>query len=457
VRVVDRVAGGLAARGARAAWGTLPGGEIAEALARAGIRYLAVASPASAGHAARVTARLGGFPGIAVVDAVDAPALAGSLAGIGRERVLGLLHGGAVGLTLGSDRVALLDAEAVDAQLGWVWGPASGTGYLAIRPEVGRFDVDLRGPGPEPQQHGVPDLGPIAERVRAWKRPVIAVGGAGRRAPLDRLAEALRAPVITSPAARGAVPEEAGWSLGALGVEPRPDAALAAVLAEADGVLGVGWDPRETAWGWDLPGAGDRAWLDEPGADLPPGGAVAIGLLSGIVAGLAERATGGASAWEGPEALRPARDAGPSAAIRSLVGGGDVLVVDAGTRSAEVAAGWRCDRPDRLVDAPGCGGAAALAVAESGRRAVLLVDRVGFDRAWPDLVAASDAELPFLVAVLAGEPAIGDPAAAIRSLGGFARRVAAPADLAGAFRDALADDSGRVSAIFLESGAFGGG
>ncbi|GAA3108092.1 thiamine pyrophosphate-binding protein [Streptosporangium carneum] len=87
----------------------------------------------------------------------------------------------------------------------------------------------------------VPGAGPLAEAVRllgSARRPLIWAGGGAKEAgtELRALAERLDAPILTSNAGRGAVPEDHELVVGNFAANP----AAAALIAEADLLLSVG-------------------------------------------------------------------------------------------------------------------------------------------------------------------------------------------------------------------------
>jgi acetolactate synthase-1/2/3 large subunit len=64
------------------------------------------------------------------------------------------------------------------------------------------------------------------------------------------LSEATGAPVITSYKAKGLIPEDHPLSLGGAGLSPKADHVLLPFVAEADLILGAGYDPIEMRTGW---------------------------------------------------------------------------------------------------------------------------------------------------------------------------------------------------------------
>lgn len=96
-----------------------------------------------------------------------------------------------------------------------------------------------RPPGPNPA-----DISAAAELIRGATRPVILAGGGCRNAgaPLRLLAEALQAPVVTTVAGKGVVPESHPLSLGSTLQRGRT---RRLVEAEADLVIAIGTEISE--------------------------------------------------------------------------------------------------------------------------------------------------------------------------------------------------------------------
>ncbi len=109
------------------------------------------------------------------------------------------------------------------------------------------------------------------QAISKAKRPVILVGlGLEPQRPyaeLKELAEALNAPTITTPKAKGALPADHPLAVGTLGLT-RTDPAYE-VLAEADLVLGIGFDVVELVLPWDQTQAKNLIWM-APWANVDP-------------------------------------------------------------------------------------------------------------------------------------------------------------------------------------------
>ena len=89
------------------------------------------------------------------------------------------------------------------------------------------------------------------------KRPVIIAGldvvSEEGAAAVRQAAETLGAPVITTYKAKGVLPENHALSLGGAGLSPKNDSILLPLVAKADVVLAIGYDPIEMRPGWQNP------------------------------------------------------------------------------------------------------------------------------------------------------------------------------------------------------------
>jgi acetolactate synthase I/II/III large subunit len=236
-------------------------------------------------------------------------------------------------------------------------------------------------------------VGAVVERLRGARRPVVIVG---LEAPwcladgmVERLAEALQAPVLTTYKAKGCYPESGPWWAGIV----TNGAIERAVLDQADVVLSIGLDPVELLtrpW----PPSGDLIDLRESTVGLGHlGGTIElVGNLAGVIcrcAGLA----GGASTWRPTEVaelraswqrrLRVAAAAGSlssweivEAAARSLPPDTPVSV-DAGAHMFAMTSFWPAASPRRFLISNGLAtmgyaipAALGIALAQPGQHAV---------------------------------------------------------------------------------------
>ncbi len=450
--VVDGIAHTLAALGVRNAFG-MPGGDslpLVRALESAGIRFVLVRDEASAAFAADASAQLTGTVGVCL--ATLGPGMTNLASGVmgctlDRAPVLAITsryrtdrHGTYTHMMM--DQTKVLDATGK----GWVRltaanaagelrralavarAPRPGAVWLEVPTEVAsaRWSGALCLPPPSPAGVGVDEA--LAARVRGWRRPVVLAGLAALGAELAPLAEALRAPVVTSYKAKGVIPEGEGWAAGAAGLSPVVDAVQRELVDQADGLLLVGWDPVELRDHW-LPG-----WRTGSGrpevvvvdaaspTDLPSSiDALHVGPVPPAVAALARGA--GASTWTlGQVAEHRARlDAllqdghdGPATAVRAVqravdAHGGDVVVsLDVGAHRITASNVWCAARPDRLLQSNGWssmgyGLPAGLAAVAHGHAAVVITGDMGLQLVLGELGTARELGGTLVVVVLIDE------------------------------------------------------
>ena len=144
-----------------------------------------------------------------------------------------------------------------------------------------------------------PKLDAAIDAIGRAHRPVLVCGlGLEPEAPypeLLALAEALQAPVITTPKAKGALPEAHPLSAGVIGLT-QTDPAYA-VLQEADCVLAVGFDPVELVRPWGHPGP--LLWIApwENADPALPAAAEIVGELAPALIRLAESRPAAEAGW----------------------------------------------------------------------------------------------------------------------------------------------------------------
>ena len=136
----------------------------------------------------------------------------------------------------------------IDVPISVADAPATGTGIL--RPSTAAM---------------IPAPAALAEaraRLASAERPLILAGldavsedGAGI---VQRAAETLNAPVITTYKAKGLLPENHPLSFGGAGLSPKADAVLLPLVAQADVILAIGYDPVEMRIGWQNPWCPER-------------------------------------------------------------------------------------------------------------------------------------------------------------------------------------------------------
>ena len=514
----DQIAARLAAAGARHAFG-MPGGEVLallDALEKAGIAFHLCRHENSAAFMAEGSHHMTGAPGVllatigpGVLNAVNAAANAL------QDQVPLIILSGCVGaaeaarythqvvpqgraleaVTKGSFR---MEDGAVDILVDRAVS-------LAMQDPPGPVHIDLpvdlatrEQPGhpallTPPRAPAAPAPGPALEaaraRIRAARRPVMVAGvGAlhhGAEGVISDLCRAHAIPLLTTYKAKGILPEGEALALGGHGLSPASDAIVAPLLAEADLVLLVGYDPVEMRPGW-------RAlWSPEQALELahiPPAhgmhGAQAA-FVGDVGAGLSALFDGAAPAesWGADPAGLPARTraalkarfAGPAAwgahaAFRTLarmLPDDAVVTADSGAHRILLSQIWEAPRPRSLLQSSGfctmgcaLGLAAGAKAAAPGRPVVGVMGDGGFEMVAGELASLRDLGLPAILLVMADaslaliekkQKAMGlaqagvrlgrtDLAAAARAFGGEGVSVASEAALEAALDAALAAD-----------------
>lgn len=284
-RAADILARRLYDAGIRHAFG-MPGGEVltfVDALGKAGIQFQLVRHE-----------NAGGFMAEGVHHATGAPALLVTTVGPGALNVINVVENArqdrvpmiVVTASIDGDVAARYNHQVFDqitlfkavtkASLRFETGAAEALADRAVAiatdPRPGPVHIDLPmavadAPAkaePELRRHPALPVAPAGaglatarEAISRAKKPLIvagvdAVNGDAGDA-LVAAAEALGAPVVTSYKAKGLMPEDHPLALGGAGLSPKADRILMPVLAEADLILGAGYDPIEMRNGWQDP------------------------------------------------------------------------------------------------------------------------------------------------------------------------------------------------------------
>jgi thiamine pyrophosphate-dependent acetolactate synthase large subunit-like protein len=427
---------------------------LVDATGAAGLAIVPVSAAASACLMAAVTGTLGDAPGAALVGDAAAAAL-DSLAAARRDRAPAVViasqacpRGAPVksSVEVRAHCAAHDAARAVHAAMEEPPGPV----WLAVDPAIVRRGAGPVTEAPRPVRALV-DAGQVdavAARLATCARPVV-VAGRECRAPgaagwLRAFAESLPAPVLVTPAARGALPDPHPLAFGVL----RADAAL---LARADLVVALGVD------GLELEAA--RVTLPEPvlrlgrGAGAEgPAAVVAEGEVPALLEELASRLRDRVRAdWDVAE-LERLRRAIPAPAVEPALAALVTRARDAtpaGTaavfaRALEALTPlWPAVGPGALIvaDAPL---AAATALALARRPHAALAFAAGDAVSVAEVTTAVAAGVP-VIALVVGGPAIDE--AGVRAAGARIVRPLSPAALAVALEGAL--DGTRPTVIAL--------
>lgn len=272
---------------------------------------------------------------------------------------------------------------------------------------------------PPPDEHA---LDVATDLLGSASRPVI-VTGAHCRSQQDAswlrpFAETLPAPVVTTPKAKGVLPDPHPLALGLLG-----SAGASSVLAKADLIVAVGVDPAELNE-WMPATRALHLGPTAPEGPLATATAHVLGDIGPILEDLAPRLRAiHAGDWDVAEldrlkrrtrgqpsgnALTPARVA---RIVRGMTVAGTIAVVDGGEDMRQVADAWQAVAPREFlasnsVDAVGFAVPAAVAagLAHPERRVVAFMTETGMNAARRELASVVRLGARVLLVVLTAGP-----------------------------------------------------
>ena len=299
VSVADAIAGFLAARGVRRAYG-VTGGEmlpLLDALQRHGVEFVLTHHEAAAAYMADTEGQLTGRPGVCV--STLGPGAANLFAGLAqatleRSPVLGLSADVTPDEAAGQRHQVFnipgamapavkYSARVTPNNVGTVvpaaWSAATkgmpGAAHLAVPSSVANLPAATT---PNPAAYGAalptavpPALGEVEVRLANAKNPV-AVLGLEARTPqvaklFARLANSADLPVVTQVKARGWFPGNHPLHAGTLAAYG--SRGVFDLLRSADLVLGVGMDGVDLIWPWDGPAGVNLTAHDLHDGSLP--------------------------------------------------------------------------------------------------------------------------------------------------------------------------------------------
>jgi len=398
-RAADILARRLYAAGCRRAFG-MPGGEVLtllEALAQAGIAFTLCKHENAAGFMAEGGHHIDGAPAI-LVATVGPGAMNGVnvVANAFQDRVPLIVLSGCVD----ADEAASYTHQVLDHRA--VFAPITKATFtltagaagviadkaIAIATEGRAGPVHIDVPISVADAPGVDFTGTRAvpapvvpadlQKARRWlseaHRPIMVVGldvlKDGATEALRRFANAHSVPVTTTYKPKGVIPEDHPLSLGAAGLSPRADGILLPLVAEADLVLAVGYDPIEMRTGWrdpwnpaaqrviDIHAAPNHHYMHQARLSfLADTGATLNALGEG---GVVREKWAGGRVQQAKAALAAAFPAderwGPAAVIdtcRAALPEGTIATVDSGAHRILLSQMWRCDRPRGLLQSSG--------------------------------------------------------------------------------------------------------
>ena len=261
----------------------LPGGEntaVLDALRRVGLEFVLVRNEGSAVFMADVTARLTGAPGVCLTTL--GPGIANAFCGVAhahldRAPVLVLSAESPAGV-VGRHTHQVLDLEAIFRPvtkrtsslsrsgtrravlkaLRLARRPRPGPVHLRVSSEVAVLSTLPDDSPPVRESAGVSfggDLVAAATSLTRSRRPLLVVGlGLEPERPygaLRALAEAIGAPVVSTPKAKGSLPDDHPLAAGVLGLTWTDPAYQ--LLDESDLIIAVGLDVVELVRPWDQP------------------------------------------------------------------------------------------------------------------------------------------------------------------------------------------------------------
>jgi len=399
VKDIRRTNAGLLARrlramGVRYAFG-IPSGQILaaiEAMESCGIRFVLVSHEMTAAFMADVVGRLTGVPGVAL--ATLGPGATNLATGVGNallDRSPCLILTGQVASTHFGRRVQMhVDHQQLFRPLtkgsfllapGRITETLDAAFALATAEPPGPVHLDLLddfavAPAREarrafsrptadggPRLHGLPAA---LRAVRAAKRPVAALGLTAARSGLGRRIERFLVrhgiPFVTTMMGKGAVPDDHPLCIGVVGRARHRW--VEAFLADADLVLGIGYDPVEIGYEEWMPKV-PLVHVDPEAADTDGGVRVAAevtGDLGAAVEALAGAGLGRA-AWD-PAAIRVFRERLAASlrpksrrfqpwqvldVLRDWMPADGILACDVGAHTHLVATQWPVPRTGQLL------------------------------------------------------------------------------------------------------------
>ena len=309
-------------------------------------------------------------------------------------------------------------------------------------------------------------------------------------------------PLITTYKGKGLMPEAGPLCLGGAGLSPRADTVLMPLIAQADVILLLGYDPIEMRIGWRNPWRADQQVIEITATARRHGmhrvdhtltGALAETLPAlhhaaprrwpGDAIGTAKAAL--AALFRGPE-IRGPEIWGPHAVFRTLrriMPPQTIVTADSGAHRILVSQMWQCDAPRLMLQSTAlCTMACAVPLAAGAKMGrpdlpvLAFVGDAGLEMGAGELATLRDLRLPVILCVLVDEslaliemkqragqrPTLGvefggtDFPALARAFGGFGVWVEDTAALAQAAREALSRDHFTLIAARIGKRAYDG-
>ncbi|MEM6888325.1 MAG: thiamine pyrophosphate-binding protein [Pseudomonadota bacterium] len=532
IRAADALARRLFDAGCRHAFG-MPGGEVltlVDALEKAGIRFILAKHENAAAFMAEGVYHRTGAPGI-LVATVGPGALNGvnAVANAHQDRVPLIVLAGAIDADEAQTYThQLLDQQAVfrpitkasfslvpgaahviaDKAVGIAMEGRPGPVHIDVPISVADAQVGASAPMTRAPASPTAPAGTDLETGRAWlaeaARPVMLVGldamndAAGPA--LTAFAETFGLPVVTTYKAKGLMPEDHDLALGAAGLSPLADKHLLPLIADADLVLCLGYDPIEMRTGWrdafdvrrqrviDITHEPNHHYMHQASLNMIADCKASLAALSD---GVAPRKT-----WVDGEIERTRAalakafpqndDWGPAAVIagcRNTLPKETLATVDSGAHRILLSQMWQTFEARGLTQSTalctmGCAIPLAMGVnvAEPDRPVVAFCGDAGFLMVAGELSTAAELGLRMIVVVFVDASlslielkqrsrqltnagvdfAKHDFAAMGRAFGGAGHTVSSRAELDAALKEALAADTFSVVAAVIDRGGYDG-
>ncbi len=398
LRAADVLAMRLYEAGCRYAFG-MPGGEVltlVDALEQAGITFVLCKHENAAGFMAEGTYHRTGAPGI-LVATVGPGALNGinSVENARQDRVPLIVLTGCVDADLAQTYThQVLDQPQVfrpitKATFTLTAGAAEVMADKAVgialegRPGPVHIDVPISVADAPSTRTGLTrapavPVAPAGEALiqardalRRAQKPLIIVGldamHQGAEDAVRQAADMLKAPVITTYKAKGMLPECHPNALGGAGLSPKADAILLPVVAEADVILCIGYDPIEMRTGWQNPWDPERQTVIDTTAEpnhhyMHQSTLNIIGDCSASTFALLPDSAREGALWAGQakkaitEAFAEPATWGPGqiiATCREALPADTLATADSGAHRILLSQMWHCDFPRALTQSTG--------------------------------------------------------------------------------------------------------
>lgn len=269
-------------------------------------------------------------------------------------------------------------------------------------------------------------LARLQAALDAAQAPIAIAGvdavNAGAGAAIAAFCRAQNIPLITTYKGKGLLPEDDPLCLGGAGLSPRADGVLLPVLAKADLVLLLGYDPIEMRIGWRNPFAAHQKVIEiAPVPRLHGMHRSDETILAGLAETLARLHPRRGGLWPGDQiasarAALQAMFAGPEAqwgphaafrVLRRLLPDTAVITADSGAHRILLSQMWQAPAPHLILQSSGlCTMACALPLAMGaslGRPAVPVVavmGDAGLEMGAGELATLRDMGLPVILCVM---------------------------------------------------------